>query len=84
MPVGWGFVADLGVYYGKPKVDFDVSDSVRTKLTAAGVNAQSETNKQRDEIKDKVEQFKFMPVIYLGASYRFQQRASSKSPALQF
>jgi hypothetical protein len=68
---GWGFVADLGVYYGKPKVDFDVSNSVRQKLSAQGVNAQSEIDKQRDEIKDKVEKYKFMPVIYVGASYRF-------------
>ncbi|HEY9280324.1 MAG TPA: hypothetical protein VIP51_09655 [Eoetvoesiella sp.] len=69
---GWGFVADLGVYFGKPKVDFNVSDSVRTKLNAAtNGNAQAEINKQEDEIKDKVEKYKVIPVIYLGASYRF-------------
>ncbi len=65
---GWGFMADLGVTFGKPKTDFDVSDSVRAKL---GPDAQAAIDRQYDEIDDKAKKLKFFPSLYLGVSYTF-------------
>lgn len=65
---GWGFIADLGVYLGKPKTTFDVSDSVRAKL---GANAQQAIDKQRDDIHDKAKKLRVFPNLYVGVSYTF-------------
>jgi hypothetical protein len=64
----WGFVADAGVSIGKPKVSFDVSNSVRAKL---GADASAEIDKQRDEIKDKLGKYNVFPTVYVGVSYVF-------------
>jgi hypothetical protein len=69
---GWGFIADVGVAFGKPRVSFDVSDSLRTKLNlATGGNAQREIDKQRDEFKDDFDKLKVFPQLYVGAAYYF-------------
>ena len=69
---GWGFVADLGVSFGKPSVDFDVNQSLYAKLDAAsGGNADAEIRKQRDDLKDDADKLQFFPHVYVGVSYTF-------------
>lgn len=65
---GWGFMADLGVTFGKPKTSFEVSDSVRAKL---GADAQAAIDRQLAEIDDKAKKLKFFPSLYVGVSYTF-------------
>lgn len=61
---GFGFVADVGVAYGKPSVGF----SVPPQLTqyAASPLAQEE-----QEIRNSIQKVKFFPVVQVGISYRF-------------
>lgn len=69
---GWGFIADAGVYYGKPKVSFDVSESVMNKLNAATRGRGEEAiEKEKSELRDKIGKFNFIPALYVGVSYRF-------------
>ena len=69
---GWGFVADAGIAFGKPKVNFSVSDSLYAKLNAAtGGQAQAEIDKQQREIEDKANKLKVFPSLYIGVSYTF-------------
>ncbi|MBB5213605.1 hypothetical protein [Parapusillimonas granuli] len=66
--IPWGFVVDAGVYLGKPKTSFDVSDSVRAKL---GPDAQQAIDKQYDDIHDKAKKLRVFPSLYVGVSYSF-------------
>lgn len=69
---GFGFVADLGVYFGKPDVSFSVNDSLRTKLDlASGGNADREIRRQRADIQDDADKLKVFPALYVGVSYTF-------------
>lgn len=69
---GFGFIADLGVAFGKPKVDFWVSDSVRTKLDViTGGRAQDQIDRQRDEFQHDVDKLKVLPQAYVGVAYYF-------------
>ncbi len=68
---GWSFFADVGLYIGRPKTSFSVSDSVRASLTAAGYDADAEIQKQRDEIHDEAKKFAVFPSVYVGVAYRF-------------
>jgi len=69
---GWGFIADAGVYYGKPSVSMNVSDSVMAKLNAGtGGRGQELVDKETDEIKDKIGKYKVFPALFVGVSYRF-------------
>lgn len=69
---GFGFIADVGVYFGKPDVSFNVSDSLYAKLNlATGGNADAEIAKQHREIKDEADKIKAFPAVYLGVSYTF-------------
>lgn len=69
---GFGFIADVGVYFGKPDVSFNINDSLYSKLDlASGGNAASEIAKQRDEIKHDADKVKAFPAIYIGVSYAF-------------
>ncbi|QMT34174.1 hypothetical protein LNQ82_06935 [Conchiformibius steedae DSM 2580] len=83
----WGFTADLGVFIGSPKTSISLSNSLNDKLVvaeaAAGASltdeqraqAQAEINRHIDEekkkIQDKVAKVKVLPMISVGASYRF-------------
>jgi len=63
----WGFYCDLGVAF---------TDSPDVALSANGTLAsdpafQANLAKERDEIEDDLEPFKFYPVISLGIYYRF-------------
>lgn len=72
---GWGFVADAGIYIGKPKSSIDVSDTLRAKLDVAaaanGSTAQQEIDKQLGEIDDKAKKLRVFPSVYIGVSYVF-------------
>lgn len=69
---GWGFVADAGVYVGKPKVSLWANDSAMAKLDAqTGGNGQSLLDQELDEWKDEASKMKLFPVIHVGVSYRF-------------
>lgn len=83
----WGFTADLGVFIGSPKTSVSLSNSLNDKLVeaeaAAGgsltdeqrAQAQAEINRRIDDekkkIQDKVAKVKVLPMISVGASYRF-------------
>ena len=63
----WGFYCDLGVAF---------TDSPDVALSANGTLAsdpafQANLAKERDEIEDNLEPFKFYPVLSLGVFYRF-------------
>ena len=69
---GWGFLADLGVTYGKPDVSFTVNPSVYAKLEAASSGyAQQEIDKQKHKTQHSADKFKFFPSAYVGVSYAF-------------
>jgi len=72
---GWGAVFDLGVSLRGPKTSLYVSDSVYQRLDAAarraGSTADAEIEEQRRELKDKADDFKILPQVYIGVSYRF-------------
>jgi hypothetical protein len=61
---GFGVTADLGVAYGRPRVDFSVSPELAA-LAAANV-AQEE-----GQIRDSIEHYQFYPILQIGVSYRF-------------
>lgn len=64
---GWGFVADLGVSFGKAKLSYD------TNLLdiASGVLSQEDIDKEISELRDGVGKIRFMPQISVGVSYTF-------------
>lgn len=69
---GWGFIADVGVYFGKPSVKYHASDSLMAKLNAASMGqAQAAIDREKDEIRDKIGKYKIFPALYVGVSYRF-------------
>jgi len=71
---GFGFIADLGVSFGKAKTKFDVSDSVRNSLiavTGSAAAADAEIREQRKELDDAVGGIKVWPQAYIGVSYNF-------------
>jgi len=61
---GLGFVADIGVAYGKPSVAFNtpalLSELIPTQLKA-----------EEDSIRSSIQKVKFFPIVQIGISYRF-------------
>lgn len=69
---GWGFIADLGVYIGKPSYSLRANDSAMAKLNAySGGNGQAMLDAETREWEDKLNKFKLFPTAYVGVSYRF-------------
>lgn len=62
---GWGFIADLGATIGKPKVEFTASGPVLDHV------AQSDIDKETQQLRDGVGKITFIPQISLGLNYRF-------------
>lgn len=62
---GFGFIADLGVAYGRPSVDFNVAPVYVDLAGAQNVSAEEQS------IRDSVEKYRFYPIIQIGVSYRF-------------
>lgn len=68
---GFAFIADAGVYIGKPKVSMNVSNSVRDKISALGMNADAEIDRQLKDIRHDANKVKAFPTLYVGVGYRF-------------
>lgn len=62
---GWGFFADVGATYGKPKVDFSATPGL---VAAAG---QANIDAERQDVQNKADHYKFYPVVKLGITYSF-------------
>ena len=62
---GFGFVADIGVAYGRPRVSFDEPAILSTYVTRPVIQ-QEET-----EVRNKIEHYKWYPIVQIGVSYRF-------------
>lgn len=71
----WGFNADLGVYVGDPKTNFQVSDSLYEKMLLANGNDAAATavdiERERQRVKDKAGDLRVVPVASVGFSYYF-------------
>jgi len=79
---GFGFVAELGVTLGAPKVQLSISNDLRKKLNEAidapgpgnpwsGTTTDEEIERQRRELADDVGKIKLFPHMYIGVAYRF-------------
>jgi len=79
---GFGFVTEIGVTLGSPKVQLSISESLREKLdgvTSAPVpgnpwsstTTDAEIEHQRRELADDVSKIKVFPHLYIGVAYRF-------------
>jgi len=72
---GWGTVFDLGVTLRSPKTSLTLSDELYRRVDAGarmlGSTADAEIDAQLQKIKDKADDFKVLPQVYLGVSYRF-------------
>ncbi|GLU32639.1 hypothetical protein WKR88_11180 [Trinickia caryophylli] len=62
---GWGLFFDAGVAYGRPHLDFDVPPAIVAEAGAANVAAEEQ------KLRDKVDRFRFYPIVKLGVTYRF-------------
>ncbi|WP_114814672.1 hypothetical protein [Paraburkholderia kururiensis] len=61
---GFGLVADVGVAYGRPRVDFSVSPDLQAL-------ADGDIQREEQKIRDSVQRYRFYPIVQIGASYRF-------------
>jgi hypothetical protein len=62
---GFGFMADLGVAYGRPHVSYTVSPAL---LALAGAN---NVNAEEQDISNTANRYRFYPIVQVGVSYRF-------------
>jgi opacity protein-like surface antigen len=62
---GFSVFADLGVAYGKPTVDFDVPANIASAAGPENVSAEEQ------QVRDKVDKYKFYPIVKVGVTYRF-------------
>jgi len=79
---GLGFMFDLGVYVGKPTVKLsasrtltDIVDAEAAYQKSKGNNTRKTSNEaineQINEFNDDVKDFKLIPALHIGLSYRF-------------
>lgn len=68
---GFGFFADVGaIYQGKAKVSLDVSCG--SAMTASSCSQlQSDAEQERQKVYDKLNGYRFWPVVSVGVSYAF-------------
>jgi len=77
---GFGFVTEIGVTLGAPKVQLGISDALREKVDAAtsasvpgnpwaGTTTDAEIEHQRRELADDMSKIKAFPGIYIGVAY---------------
>ncbi len=63
----WNFAFDLGVVFqGKPEIDLTATGQL-----AANPDFMIELERERREIEDSIDAYKYYPVISFGVSYRF-------------
>lgn len=79
----WGFLFDVGVYFGKPKTQLSLSNSLNDKLAEAEKRAGNistkeaqenidyHLNKAREDLSSSVGKLKVLPALSLGISYHF-------------
>jgi hypothetical protein len=68
---GWGFHADLGLLIGKPKVTGALSPSLSAKIAAAGLDPQTELDRELQSVSDSIADVDAYPVVSIGVSYRW-------------
>lgn len=68
---GWGFIADVGVQFGRPKVTGELSASLRAKIVAAGRDPDVELDRELDAVRDGIGGIQAFPVASIGVSYRW-------------
>ena len=62
---GLGFMFDLGVAYGRPRVSYSVP-AIYSQLTT-----QANIDQEEQNIANQVERYRWYPVVQLGVTYRF-------------
>jgi hypothetical protein len=62
---GFGLTADLGVAFGRPRVDFTASPDVIAAAGAANVAAEEQN------VQNKAGQYHIYPIVQVGLTYRF-------------
>ncbi|WP_096335631.1 hypothetical protein [Robbsia andropogonis] len=62
---GFGFVADIGVAYGRPRVGFQEPSVLTTYI------ARSAIDQEEADIRSKIERYKWYPIVQIGVSYHF-------------
>ncbi|HDR8909180.1 hypothetical protein [Burkholderia multivorans] len=62
---GLGFTADIGVAYGRPHVDFNVSPDL---VAIAGAN---NVNAEEQQLRNKADRYRIYPIVQIGMTYRF-------------
>lgn len=65
--VGFGFIADVGVSFGRPKVTTRVSGPLATQPTI-----QADVEREMAELRDSVRSIRVIPQVTLGVNYRFR------------
>ena len=61
---GWGFVADIGLMFGKPKVSLSATPGLAAQ---AGADIEAE----RRLLQNDADDFRILPMLKIGVSYRF-------------
>lgn len=61
---GFGFVADIGVAYGKPSVDFNTPAGLAQLIP-------TQLKEEEDSIRHSIQKVKIFPIVQIGISYRF-------------
>jgi hypothetical protein len=64
---GFGFIADVGVGFGRPKVTTRVSGPLATQPTI-----QADLDRELAELRDTVRSIRVVPQVTLGVNYRFR------------
>jgi hypothetical protein len=65
--VGFGFIADVGVSFGRPKVTTRVSGPLASQPTI-----QADLDREMAELRDSVRSIRAIPQVTLGVNYRFK------------
>jgi len=79
---GFGFLSEIGVTIGAPKVQLSISEALRAKVDAVtsvpvpgnplgGTTTDAEIEYQRRELADDVSKIKVFPHMYIGVAFRF-------------
>jgi hypothetical protein len=72
---GFNFYADAGVFFGKPELTFDYSNSflsrIQTPLNPGGDIGVDQLMKEEAKVRAEADKIKFMPTVKLGVTYRF-------------
>lgn len=62
---GLGFTADIGVAFGRPRTDFNVSPDIAAAAGPENVAAEEQ------QVRNKADKYHIYPIVQIGVSYRF-------------